>query len=967
MKDKYDVGIYGLWYGRNYGSMITYFALDNVIRSLGYSTVMVKNPLGREIQDYSALERSHSLVFANGRYNITPLFRLNEMYKLNELCDRFLLGSDQMWNYGLSKPYGQSYFFDFVDDYHIKIAYATSFGQEVYNGPESEIPTTKKNLERFDFLSVRDKASKDILNNTFGLDSFLAMDPVFLCPRDKYEDLINEAEKMNVEKDYIFAYILDPNEKIGESIQQIAEEQNIRVYVVFNETGDKERLKSLLKISSNKVSYITEPTVQEWLFLFKNSKMVLTDSFHGSCFSIIFNKNFISLKNNGRGGHRFVHLLSMVDLMNHMIETPSDFYTKYKEIGIDGEIDYERVNNKIQEENEKSLLWLREALSAKKDKGPYYGTTTYENKKTEVYDVCSHDKCTGCSACANVCPVNVIEMTMDREGFLYPIIIDEDKCIKCKLCEKTCPVLNPVKKIVENKNPIKVFAAYSLDEETRYMSTSGGAFSEFAKYILENNGVCYGAVYDENFVIRHKRIDNFAGLKEIRQSKYYQSHIDDTFKSVKLDLDQGKKVLFCGSPCQTAGLSGYLKKDYKNLLIVDFICHSVSSERAFMAYLKEMEEKHGSKAERIWFKNKETGWHKFSQRIDFTGKNEYYCQPWYRDSYMKGFLNFKCYQRPSCHSCNFKAFHRSSDITLADFWGLTWNNQEQKDDQEKGVSVVIVNTAKGKKIFDKHISSRVYSEEHQLKEIPPKNGGLYSCQNVGKYRDYFFECLDNEVPFSKIIGDMEKNEKWIKEHSTVTNVNVNSGNSGKITGKLTKIGNVVIDMHPTAKIIINGELICNSRLPKGSQKECVLILHENATLRVNGRFGLAYDTVLQIFKDGTLTLGNGSTNAGTVFAIKRNTVFGDGFLGGRNCVYEDSDFHRVIDLDTNTVTNMSKSGIKIGKHVWCAEGVKLLKDINVGDNSVVAAGSIVTKDVPNNSLVAGIPAKVIKTNINWEF
>ena len=128
MEKKYDVGIYGLWYGRNYGSIITYYALDNVVKSLGYSTVMIKNPLGREGIDLTKLPRSHSLIFADKHYKITPLFGIDNMHNLNSICDRFLLGSDQTWNYHLSRPYKQTYFFDFVDDTKIKVAYATSFG-----------------------------------------------------------------------------------------------------------------------------------------------------------------------------------------------------------------------------------------------------------------------------------------------------------------------------------------------------------------------------------------------------------------------------------------------------------------------------------------------------------------------------------------------------------------------------------------------------------------------------------------------------------------------------------------------------------------------------------------------------------------------------------------------------------------------------------------------------------------------
>jgi coenzyme F420-reducing hydrogenase beta subunit len=293
------------------------------------------------------------------------------------------------------------------------------------------------------------------------------------------------------------------------------------------------------------------------------------------------------------------------------------------------------------------------------------------------------------------------------------------------------------------------------------MSTSGGVFSEFAKQILAEGGVCYGAAYDKDFTIRHTRIDKVEDLPKIRQSKYYQSRIGDSYRQVKKDLEAGLKVMFCGAPCQANGLSAYLKKDYDNLFIVDFICHSVSSEKAFKAYLRELESVYKSKASNIWFKNKANGWHKFGTRIDFENKEEYYLRPWPEDYYMRGFLTYRCFQRPSCHNCSFKEYKRSADVTLADFWGLKWNNPNVTDDQENGVSIVMIHTQKAENLFKNFVSKNMYYEEHKIDEIPPKNGGLFSCQRVGLYRDFFFENVD-KVPYSAIISSMAKREANIK-------------------------------------------------------------------------------------------------------------------------------------------------------------------------------------------------------------
>lgn len=969
MGKHYDVGVYGLWYGNNYGSMITYYALSKVLDSMDKSYAMIRNPLGKNI-NISELRRSHPRRFAADHYKVTPLYHLNEMSVLNEMFDSFLLGSDQMWNYELSKPYKQSYFFDFVNDQKIKVAYGASFGQDTYNGSDGEKSVTEQNLQRFDAISVRDDFSKRICEEDFHVPATIVLDPVFLCPREKFDELIRESHFL-IDGEYIFAYILDPNAKVGTSIEKIAEFSGKKVIVVFDEISDKEKCWDTLGINDKNVDYLAEPTVQEWLCLFQNAKFVITDSFHGSCFSIIYRKPFIVLKNSKRGGSRFDHLLGGLGLQRQMVETPEAIADRFYTMGLEYEIGYDEIYDVIEKQRNFSLEWLKTAIDApktdlkqtkindKKGLVPYIGNDSYLNKAKEAYHVCSQNKCTGCSACANVCPQKVIVMKPDNEGFLYPEINEKDKCSECNLCKKTCPVLNPTQKIKENKEPLVVYAAYSLDNETRYMSTSGGAFSEFAKYVLGNNGICYGAAYDDNFTVKHIRISDISELDKIRQSKYYQSVIDtNLYSQVKIDLLERKLVLFCGTPCQTAGLSGYLKKDYDNLIIVDFICHSVSSEKAFKSYLSELEGKYGTKATKIWFKNKENGWHHFSQRIDFGDKT--YINPWVKDDYMKGFLKYKLFQRPSCHNCQFKGFKRSADATLGDFWGLKWNDPSITDNQENGVSVIMLHTEKVKKIFDENIKQKMFFEEHNLNEIPGKNGGLYSSNKVGMYRDYFFENL-GKAKFSDIIRSLD----FIGEKSQGSQVTQDYQNN--IIGKLTKIGNVVINMHPTAKIIINGELVCNAKLPSGSAKECILILHKDSTLVVNGKFYIAYDSIVQIFPGGKLTLYNGSVNAGTTFAIKRDTVLGDGFLGGRHLVVQDSDFHRVIDLTSGKTINVSKEGIKIADHVWCGEGVTILKDVKIGKDVVIGSKSVVTRDIENNTAVAGIPATVVKRNITWKY
>lgn len=117
------------------------------------------------------------------------------------------------------------------------------------------------------------------------------------------------------------------------------------------------------------------------------------------------------------------------------------------------------------------------------------------------------------------------------------------------------------------------YAAYSKSEEIRISSSSGGVFTHLAERVLSNNGVVFGAMFDENFNVVHNYIDSADELKKLRGSKYVKSKTGNSFKKAKEFLDMGKNVYFSGTPCQIAGLKAFLKKDYDNLITQDVICH----------------------------------------------------------------------------------------------------------------------------------------------------------------------------------------------------------------------------------------------------------------------------------------------------------------------------------------------------------------------------------------------------------
>ena len=299
--------------------------------------------------------------------------------------------------------------------------------------------------------------------------------------------------------------------------------------------------------------------------------------------------------------------------------------------------------------------------------------------------------CSGCSACANICPKNCIKMERDEFGFAYPKV-DTDLCINCGRCETVCPIINPAK---EN-NPLSVKGAKNRDESVRRTSSSGGTFFELANGIISRGGIVFGCALDSELVARHIGVETVEGLSALKSSKYVQSDVGTTYREVKKHLMDGREVLYSGTPCQIAGLKNYLGKSYDNLLLVDVLCHGVPSPGVFADYLEYLGERFGAKPISVNFRNKEKSWKRLYFEVKFENGKRYFTFCGY-DRYMSMFLN-NISLRPSCYDCRFTTVNRQGDITLGDFWGIGRKYPERDDD--KGISLIIVNSEKGKNAYE---------------------------------------------------------------------------------------------------------------------------------------------------------------------------------------------------------------------------------------------------------------------------
>ena len=299
--------------------------------------------------------------------------------------------------------------------------------------------------------------------------------------------------------------------------------------------------------------------------------------------------------------------------------------------------------------------------------------------------------CSGCEACANVCPRNAITMRRDAEGFAYPTI-NRALCIGCGKCDAVCPALNFAKKISDALP--KVFAAVNPDEKIRRHSSSGGAFTALSEIILRGGGIVFGAAFDENFHVKHTAVETLDELEKLRGSKYVQSQIGDVYRQVK-DALKSRQVLFSGTPCQCAGLKNFLGGDNENLLTVEIICHGTPSPMLWENYIGELGYAH--EIRHVNFRSKRKGWTTSHLEINFADQG-YYLRPVNQDTYGKLFL-IGLSERPSCHACKFRFPNGKSDLTLGDAWGIQTFAPEMFDN--RGTSVIFVHTAKGNAFFER--------------------------------------------------------------------------------------------------------------------------------------------------------------------------------------------------------------------------------------------------------------------------
>lgn len=350
--------------------------------------------------------------------------------------------------------------------------------------------------------------------------------------------------------------------------------------------------------------------------------------------------------------------------------------------------------------------------------------------------LCKTELCTGCGACAAVCPVGCITMEPDNEGFLQPVI-QAEKCVGCNRCQQICPILTECSL---PGDATVAYAAINADEQVRFNSTSGGVFSLLCNWVLEHNGDIFGAAYDDDFHVTHWRVEDVRDLYKLRGAKYAQSRLGNTFSQAQACLKEGRYVLFSGTPCQIGGLVSFLGKDYEKLILVDLICHGVPSPKVWQHYIdyRSAKDACGQKPVRINLRSKETGWPGYSIRFDYPD-GQFYSAPNSQDPYLRGFVG-NLYLRQSCYNCHFKGSTRQSDFTLGDYWGV-WSQLPEFHDG-KGTSLVLLHTEKAKKVWSQ-VAENMRISKATANPLADNPSALTSPELTDK-RAQFFERFAQE-------------------------------------------------------------------------------------------------------------------------------------------------------------------------------------------------------------------------------
>lgn len=692
----------------NFGAILQAYALQEFIKKQNHNVGMFDYIKPKMISKNTTLRAKIQKILAKVAKDEKA--KLRRMQRIAEFREKYLnlnlesdsrvfvTGSDQVWN--LNSSMDSMFFLQFLDDSVCKISYAASMAKTDVPNDRNDI--VKKYLKTFDAISVREEGIKESLAPLCDKDVSVNVDPTLLHDKIFYRNIANTVE--GIPEKYILAYILHIPKNGNKLIKWLRRETGLPI-VLLDSSGAVGMV-----VKNNMI--VRDAGPREFVYLFDNAECVVTTSFHGTCFSLIFEKEFYSVVNPDSPS-RISNLLKKVG-----IQPINEFDTQFtRRINID----WEHVRDVLAQERERSREYICDAFEKAKNKkaNKPIGTVALMN-----------NTCTGCAACEEVCPTNAIKMVLNSKGFYEPSI-DETKCVNCSKCIQSCP-LN-TKQVIW---PKKAYYGWNSSPEVLFKSSSGGAFYSIAQTVLQKGGVVFGAAYSEDWKDIVFECTDDVALEKLQKSKYTVSAASGVYKKIRKYLNDGKTVLFVGTPCQCAGIKSVFGDEYENLITCDFVCGGMPSLSFYREHIEALQKKYGSTIESLDFRPKEWGWGRHRIFVRFKGGKTYVKRD-FADAYFKCFIT-KASVRYSCEECPYYHFHRS-DFTIADYWGYRAAGIKK---HKSGMSLVVCNNEKAEKIFGeikdfKKFEIPIEYTHYAVRDRIPR-------PNVLKEKDRFFKLAEEK-------------------------------------------------------------------------------------------------------------------------------------------------------------------------------------------------------------------------------
>lgn len=652
----------------NHGSLLQCRALMRSIEKLGYDVDLVnytpKEPYSnkplmktaihkvsgklKSLNDKSrglSVKNEKSMQFREILSKSPQVETKSELFALNREYDSFVCGSDQIW---APTVFDDNYFLSFVDKKSRKVAYAPSIGLPVIENPHVR-ERMKQCINDFEYLSTREEKGAELIRELTGKEAKVVLDPTLLLSRAEWEKEMVQVDKKN----YILCYFLGDNQKHYETCVQIARRLNKELIVL------PVRRQDLLKPECTK----EDIGPREFISLIDNADMILTDSFHGTIFSINFNKPVVVFKrfkdNALSQNSRIYNILKKLNLESLLFEADIE-----RSIEAAKNVNFFDVNQRLEELREDSLDYLERALRESSD----------SNRKD---DKVITKNCCGCGMCTVVCPQKCIQLKLNENGF-YHYEIDQERCIHCNMCSTVCGQAGIHGEMIPLR-ACELYSACAVDEEVLKKSTSGGICSTISSYELANGGNVIGCKYDYEKNIAYLDVDKSeTAVNKTKGSKYLQAYPVAAYKQLK-EMNRGVVV---GTPCQIGSVDLYLKKMKKrdDFLLVEFICHGVPTYHLWNKYIKEFQN-----VTEIEFRSKSEGWG--SEVIKIQGKGLEYAANSEKDLFYR-FFELSNTLNSSCYECNYRE-KSVADIKVGDYWGPKFKANKA------GMSMVIPVTSRG--------------------------------------------------------------------------------------------------------------------------------------------------------------------------------------------------------------------------------------------------------------------------------